>query len=104
MVTTMRPEEYAVYRGTGSLPAGDPGRLALPPWDHDAEHASLTTFAINKRFWDETRRAAAISAGLEAVVGSTPESRALATAAEKFWEGSMIDDVMTNHAVAVEVI
>ncbi|MDK2974011.1 MAG: hypothetical protein PWP08_382 [Methanofollis sp.] len=100
----MRPEEYAMYLGTGSLSAGDPGRSTYGPQDYDARHVSPVTIAVVKRFWEETSRAAAISAGIEAIVGSTPESRALAAAAEMFWEGSMVDDVVTNHAVCCQVI
>jgi hypothetical protein len=104
MVTTMRPEEYAVYCTMGARLAGGPGGLALLSRDYDAEYVGLTTIAVAKRFWQEASRAAAISAGLEAVEGSTPESRALAAVAEEFWQGSMIQDAVKNHAVCGEVI
>lgn len=104
MVTTMHPEGYVFSRYAGSRSAGDPGSLSPAPRGDDAEYVGLTTIAVARRFWQEASRAAAISAGLEAVEGSTPESRALAAVAEGFWQGSMVEDAAIDGAVCHGVI
>lgn len=92
-------QEYGVYRG---MVHSFSEEHSVIPGTNDTENADLIALAVSKRFWEDTGRAASIVAGLEALSGSTPVTRELSEATDRFWDGTLVGLKIVNHAVMVE--
>ncbi|TAJ44948.1 hypothetical protein [Methanofollis fontis] len=84
--------------------SGTPDGETVTPWIDETEYPNLSAIAVSKRFWGEACRAAALSTALRALNGETQDTRALKEAAHRFWDGTLVQQTVTNHAVAVEAI